>query len=57
METCLRLQVVEYFLDLAVEKQAPQGQLALALKCIVLPMLEGAAEAGQQVVDYQLDWV
>jgi hypothetical protein len=41
--------VVTYFLDLAVENQAPQRHLALALRCIVLPMLEGAAEAKQQV--------
>lgn len=41
--------MVTYFLDLAVEKEAPQRRLALALRCIVLPMLEAAADAKQQV--------
>lgn len=52
----LPLQVVEYFLDLAVENAAPQGQLALALRSIVLPMLEGAADANQQVGLSHLSW-
>ena len=42
--------MVTYFLDLAVEGQTPQRRLALALRCIVLPMLEAAAEAKQQVL-------
>ena len=42
--------MVAYFLDLAVEKEAPQRRLALALRCIVLPMLVAAAEAKQQVL-------
>lgn len=41
--------MVTYFLDLAVEGQTPQRRLALALRCIVLPMLEAAADAKQQV--------
>lgn len=44
------MQVLERFLELAVDGGAPQSQLAAGLRWLVMPMLEAAAEVGQNML-------
>jgi len=44
------VQVLEHFLELAVEGGAPETQLAAALRWLVMPVLDAAADGGQQVL-------